>query len=107
MANTENQYNLEQDFADLTEYFTYEGVDLLDENNKIFKEETPEQEIFLHSTANIINNAFNGNTCSIICYGSCCTGKSTTLEQIISNTMKEIFKSDISKYTLNISFMEY
>ena len=93
IIDSENEINIES-----TRKFVFD---------KIFKEETPEQEIFLHSTANIINNAFNGNTCSIICYGSCCTGKSTTLEQIISNTMKEIFKSDISKYTLNISFMEY
>ena len=29
------------------------------------------------------------------------------MEQIIPYTMKEIFKSDLSKYNLSISFMEY
>ena len=75
--------------------------------DKIFDRETPEQEIFTNSTANLLNNALNGKTCSVICYGYACTGKTKTTEQIISNTMKEIFKSDISKYTLEVSFYEY
>lgn len=75
--------------------------------DKIFDIETPEKEIFTNSTANLLNNALNGKTCTVICYGYACTGKTKTIEQIISNTMKEIFKSDISKYTLEVSFYEY
>ena len=75
--------------------------------DKIFNIDVPEQEIFTHSTQNLINNAFNGKICSIICYGYNCTGKTYTMEQIISNTMKEIFDSDKSKYTLKISYFEF
>ena len=83
------------------------------ENNKsfkfdrIFNIDVSEQEIFTHSTQYLINNAFNGKICSIICYGYNCTGKTYTMEQIISNTMKEIFDSDKSKYTLKISYFEF
>ena len=55
----------------------------------------------------MITNAFQGKTCSVICYGHCCTGKTKTIEQIIFNTMKDIFKLDISKYSLKISYFEY
>ena len=75
--------------------------------SKVFDIKTPEQEIYENSTKNMITNAFQGKTRSIICYGHCCTGKTKTIEQIISNTMKDIFKSDISKYSLKISYFEY
>ena len=48
--------------------------------DKIFNIDVPEQEIFTHSTQNLINNAFNGKICSIICYGYNCTGKTYTME---------------------------
>ena len=75
--------------------------------NRIFDIDVSEQEIFTHSTQDLIKNAFNGKICSIISYGYNCTGKTYTMEQIISNTMKEIFKSDKSKYTLKISYIEF
>ena len=75
--------------------------------DKIFNANTPEEEVCSMATSKIINNALNGITSSIISYGGVCTGKTLTMEQIISYTMKEIFKSDILKYNLRISFMEY
>ena len=83
------------------------------ENNKSFKFDrifdigVSEQEIFTHSTKDLIKNAFNGKICSIICYGYNCTGITYTTEQIITNAMKEIFKSDKSNYTLKISYFEF
>ena len=83
------------------------------ENNKSFKFDrifdigVSEQEIFTHSTKDLIKNAFNGKICSIICYGYNCTGKTYTTEQIITNAMKEIYKSDKSNYTLKISYFEF
>ena len=75
--------------------------------NKIFNANTPEEEVCSMTTSKIINNALNGITSSIISYGGVCTGKTLTMEQIISYTLKEIFKSGISKYNLRISFIEY
>ena len=75
--------------------------------DKIFNPETEENEICNNTTSKIINNALNWITSSIVCYGGNCTGKTYTMEQIIPYTMKEIFKSDLSKYNLSISFMEY
>ena len=75
--------------------------------DKIFNANTPEEEVCSMTTSKIINNAMNGITSSIICYGGVCTGKTLTMEQIISYTLKEIFKSGISKYNLRISFIEY
>ena len=56
------------------------------ENNKSFKFDrifdigVSEQEIFTHSTKDLIKNAINGKICSIICYGYNCTGKTYTTE---------------------------
>ena len=75
--------------------------------DKIFNPETEENEICTNTTSKVINNALNGITSSIICYGGNCTGKTYTMEKIIPNAMKEIFISDLSKYNLRISFMEY
>ena len=75
--------------------------------DKIFNPEAEEKEICSNISSKVINYALNGITSSIICYGGNCTGKTYTMEQIIPNAMKEVFKSDLSKYNLQISFMEY
>ena len=107
----ENNYSTKEEKVSIIS-ITKENSINVDNNHsytfdKILNVDSSEQEICKSSTHNIISNALNGKICSIFCYGYNCTGKTVTFEQIVSNSMKEIFKSDISNFTLKISFMEY